>query len=92
MTDAFGALIDQLADMIARRVVTRVDAHLEARSAAPDAYRTDEAARALGLSEREVKRRILSGDLASIKVGRARLIPRQAIADFLTRHDKSATA
>src|SRR5262245_49826785 len=90
--DLFSALIDRLAEMIANRVVASVDAHLEARSVPQAAYRVDEAARVLGLSEREVKRRIASGELASVKVGRARLIPRPALTAFLEGRGGDAAA
>ncbi|HEY2593207.1 MAG TPA: helix-turn-helix domain-containing protein [Chloroflexota bacterium] len=88
----FDLLLEDMATQIAERVIARIDAHLEARSSRtePDAYRVDEAAAQLGLSEREVKRRIASGELASLKVGRARLIPRGAIATFLGK-DGSAS-
>jgi excisionase family DNA binding protein len=93
MTDAFGALVDQLAETIARRVAARIDVLLsEARGMPPqDAYRVDQAATKLGLSATEVKRRIRSGELASVKVGRARLVPQSAISDFLTSRNGAAT-
>ena len=83
--DVFGALVDQLADTIARRVIASIDAHLAdlQHTGLQDAYRAPEAATKLGISEREVKRRIATGELGSIKVGRARLVTQDAIADFL---------
>lgn len=90
--DVFGALVDQLADTIAARVIDRIDAHLAAvqEQGLQDAYRADQAAVKLGISEREVKRRIASGELASLKVGRARLVTQDAISDFLSRRNRSA--
>jgi excisionase family DNA binding protein len=81
----FDLLLDDLAERIAERVIERVDQHLADRAPAvqPDAYRVDEAAQAVGLSERETKRLIASGELGSVKVGRARLVPRTAISAFL---------
>jgi excisionase family DNA binding protein len=81
----FEALLDDLADKIAERVILRVDEHLASRTPTvqQDAYRVDAAAAALGLSERETKRLIASGELGSIKIGRIRLVPRDAIAMFL---------
>jgi excisionase family DNA binding protein len=83
--DVFSALLESLADRVADRVIARLEAHLEQRSPR-DAYRLDEAATALGLSTREIRRRISSGELASRRVGRAVLIPREAISTFLSRN------
>lgn len=82
-SSVFDLLLDGLGDQIADRVIQRLDEHLATRNVAPDAYRVEDAAHALGLSTREVKRRVADGSLGSIKVGRARLIPREAIARFL---------
>jgi excisionase family DNA binding protein len=86
--DVFGALLDQLADQIARRTIARIERLLAERagSSPRDALRLPEVARALGLSEREVRRRISAGELASIRVGRAVLIPRAAVEAFLSRN------
>lgn len=83
--DVFGALVNQLADRIADEVIARIDAHLAdvQQTDIQDAYRAPEAALKLGISAREVRRRIAAGELASVKVGRARLVTRQAISDFL---------
>src|SRR5262249_22601406 len=88
----FEALIDELAAAIAAAVIAKIEDYLSQREPAvqPDAYRIDEAAQALGLSLRETKRLIASGELGSRKVGRARLIPRQAISDFLNGRGASA--
>jgi excisionase family DNA binding protein len=90
--DVFGALVDQLADRIAAEVIARIDAHLAdlQQTGLHDAYRAPEAATKLGISEREVKRRIAAGELASIKVGRARLVTQDAIADFLANRRPAA--
>lgn len=82
-TDLFGGLVEQLSERIALRVVARVEQLLETRTTPPDAYRIDQAAAALGLSEREVRRRVAAGEIASRKVGRAVLVPREAITSFL---------
>lgn len=79
----FDLLLDGLGDQIAERVIQRLGEHLATRNVAPDAYRVEDAAHALGLSAREVKRRVADGSLSSVKVGRARLIPRDAIRTFL---------
>jgi excisionase family DNA binding protein len=91
MPDAFGRLLDGLAEEIARRVLVRLDAELASRSASvtPEAYRLAQAAEALSLSEREVRRLIASGQLASKRVGRAVLVPREAIAEFLAASNES---
>jgi excisionase family DNA binding protein len=85
-SSTFDLLLDDLAEQIAQRVISKVEDYLGSRApttAAPAALRTDEAARALGLSLRETKRLVAAGELQSVKVGRARLIARQAIDDFL---------
>jgi excisionase family DNA binding protein len=81
--DVFGALLDQLAEAIAQRVVAKAEALQDEHAPAPDAYKVDQAARQLGGSAREVRRRIDAGELASARVGRA-VIPRTAIETFLT--------
>jgi excisionase family DNA binding protein len=85
MADVLNALIDQFADTVARRVIERIDEHLEARGGgvAQDAYRVDQAAQALGLSEGEVRKQIATGQLGHKRVGRAVLVPRSAIDEFL---------
>ena len=51
-----------------------------------------EAGRQLAISRRTVYKLMDSGELASIKIGRARRITRQAIADYLERQqNKSAS-
>ena len=92
MADAFDALIERVATDIAQRVVAKVDAHLDARGASSvpqDAYRVEQAATALGLSVSEIRRRILAGELTTRRVGRAVLVPRSAIEEFLARQDSA---
>src|SRR5690242_11102116 len=81
--DIFGALLDQLAEAIAQRVVARAEALMDEHAPPPDAYKVDQAARQLGLSAREIRRRIDAGELASVRVGRAVRVPRAAIDIFL---------
>ena len=86
VNDILSALLDDLAESIARRVEAKLDERLAARVEQPvrhDAYRIDEAAQALGLSVNEVRRRVASGELGSRRVGRAILIPRTSIECFL---------
>jgi excisionase family DNA binding protein len=85
-SDLFSTLLESFADRIAERVVARVEQLLEERTSPPDAYRLSEASRTLGLSEREIRRRIAAGELASRKVGKVVLIPREAISVFLSRN------
>jgi len=87
--DVFGALLDQSAEAIAQRVVAKAEALLDEHTPQPDAYKVDQAARQLGLSAREVRRRIDAGELASVRVGRAVRIPRTAIETFLTSRNGS---
>jgi excisionase family DNA binding protein len=93
MADAFDALIDRLVDRLVDAVVARLDQRLRpATVEQPAAYRTDDAAEQLGLSRREVQRLITSGELRSISVGRARLVPREAITEFLSRRSLRTVA
>lgn len=46
-------------------------------------YRPNEAARALGISRDTVFKLLASGDLRSLKIGQARLIPADSLRDFL---------
>jgi excisionase family DNA binding protein len=48
-----------------------------------DAYRPAAAARRLGIGRTKLYELLASGDLGSIRVGRARLIPSRAIDAFL---------
>lgn len=47
------------------------------------AYRMNEAAELLGISRTKVYELVLSDQLRSIKIGRRRIIPRSALAEFL---------
>jgi excisionase family DNA binding protein len=49
------------------------------------AYKPHEAARLLGVGRDKVFDLIRDGELASFKTGKYRLIPSQAIADFIAR-------
>lgn len=49
------------------------------------AYSVREAAQALSLGTSTVKKLIASDELASVRVGRRRLIPRSALTDYLHR-------
>lgn len=48
-------------------------------------YRPEEGARALGLSRARVFELMASGELESIRIGRSRRIPRQALEAFVER-------
>lgn len=47
--------------------------------------RPEEAAAALGVSRSTVFELLAAGDLRSVQIGRARRIPRAALADFVSR-------
>ncbi len=46
----------------------------------------------LGVGRSKIFQLIASGELRSVRVGRRRLIPEQAIVDFITRLDEQAGA
>jgi len=54
-------------------------------NAAPLAYRVAVAAGLIGLSERATWRLIACGDLTAVRVGRATLIPRISLEQWLER-------
>ncbi len=54
------------------------------------AFSIREAARSAGLSERNVHQLALIGAIASVKVGRRRLITPQALDAFLAKHTQPA--
>jgi len=85
----FSALLDQLADEIAQRTVARIEQLLAERQPEPDAYKLEQAAKQLGLSSRELRRRIAAGELPVRRVGRVTLISREAISQFLSRNGSS---
>jgi excisionase family DNA binding protein len=97
VADAFDALLDRLATRLVDAVIARLEQRLpldwrpiQAPVEPPAAYDTAEAARLIGLSVRETKRRIATRELRSVKVGRLRRVPREAIGDFL--EDRNGTA
>jgi excisionase family DNA binding protein len=51
------------------------------------AYSPAEAAAALGCTRQHIQNLIARGELASVKLGRRRLIPRQVLTDLLGHHD-----
>src|SRR5690625_1763356 len=64
------------------------EATVHSRGSAVDdkvAYSVQEAAQALSLGTSTVKKLIASDELASVRVGRRRLIPRSALTDYLHR-------
>ena len=54
---------------------------------APVLYRVDEAADALRLSRSAIYELIRSGRLRTVKAGRRRLVPVEALAEFVTTLD-----
>jgi len=59
-----------------------------ARPSEPLAYRVDEFCRVVGLGRTKVYALIAEGKLATIKIGKRRLIPRQAALALLAEADK----
>ncbi|QDP95084.1 helix-turn-helix domain-containing protein [Microlunatus elymi] len=47
------------------------------------AYRVEEAADAVGVSKSQIYELIRSGQLRTVKLGRRRLVPVQALADYI---------
>ena len=89
----FDALLDDMANQIAARVIQRIEEYLEARGAGARsaALRLDQAAAALNISLSEVRRRVASGELGSRRVGGAILVPRLAIEEFLASQATNGT-
>jgi excisionase family DNA binding protein len=56
----------------------------------PIAFRTAAAAKVSGMSGTTIKRLIKSGELASLRVGKIRLIRRKALEEFLARRESAA--
>jgi excisionase family DNA binding protein len=82
--------MDDVVDQVTARVLARLDVRppQAAAPAGPDTLRVEEAAELIRLSPRELRRRIASGELRSIKMGRVRLIPRAALSEFLERYER----
>ena len=59
----------------------------KAAESEPLAYRTPEAARLSGMSERTIKKLIKSRELPSLRVGKIRLIRKKALETFLTSRE-----
>ncbi len=53
------------------------------------ALRTPDAARAIGVSVRQLQRLIASRELPSLRIGKIRLIRREALEKFVARLEKS---
>jgi excisionase family DNA binding protein len=56
----------------------------------PAAYRPDQVPAVIGLGRTKVYELLRTGQLRSIKVGKARLVPRAAIDEFLDRFEAPA--
>ena len=54
------------------------------------AYRVKEAAELVGLSETMMRGLLLRGEIASKKVGKARLVPRWALEEWLEQSEPAA--
>ena len=54
------------------------------------AYRVKEAAALVGLSETMMRELLLRGEIASKKVGKARLVPRWALEEWLEQSEPAA--
>jgi excisionase family DNA binding protein len=69
------------------QVVARLRPLLAGAEARPSkrAFRTPEVAEMLSISDSEVRELVARGELASIHIGRIRLVPLSAIDDFLAR-------
>ena len=80
---------DRLVDAIAELVEAlreEVRAEAEAGPRAPDRlYDVGEAASALGIQRSKLYGLIAAGELRSVKVGRRRLIPAGAVAEFIAQ-------
>ena len=53
-------------------------------------FRPDEAAQVTGIRRTKIYELIASGQLRSVKIGKARLIPREALEELLTAQDQAA--
>jgi len=61
-----------------------------ASSESPIAYRTPDAARAAGMSIRQIQRLIASRELKSVRIGKMRLIRRKALEEFLASREEAS--
>lgn len=78
MSDRLTAAVAELVDAL------RAELAAEARPTAADRlYDVDAAAAALGIARSKLYDLITAGELRSVKVGRRRLIPAQAVAEFI---------
>ena len=53
-------------------------------------YAIPDAATQLSVSARVLERLIADGEIATVKIGRRRLVPAEALADYITRLQRSA--
>jgi excisionase family DNA binding protein len=59
-------------------------------SESPLAYRTPDAARASGMSVRQIQRLIKSRELPSLRVGKIRLVRKKALEEFLAARENAS--
>lgn len=77
MSDRLTAAVAELVDALRAELAAEVPT-------APDRlYDVDAAAAALGIARSKLYDLITAGELRSVKVGRRRLIPTQAVAEFI---------
>lgn len=82
-------LDEHINDVVARAVTAAVRAEL-ANHVPPRLLTKGTAARALGVSERTIDTLIRSGDLRSVKVGKRRLVPVQALDKYVADLERGA--
>jgi excisionase family DNA binding protein len=89
----FDLFIDAVGHAVAAKVLARLEPVLEGKMTTrmPAALRVQDAAGALSLSPSEVRRRIQRGELESVRVGRAVLVPHSAIDHFLATTSNGAS-
>ena len=66
-------------------VSAAIDQHARRELVSDGAVTIPTACQIAGVSRATIWRRIASGELASIRIGRRRLIPRRALLDYLAR-------
>jgi excisionase family DNA binding protein len=81
--DFVNAFVERLVEGLLEQVDRRAEQLAAERSGERAALDIRAAAARLGISQRGVERLVASGRLPSLKVGRRRLIPVQAISHFL---------